>query len=267
MAVYFIQNPITNLIKIGKSYTVCERLKALSKKCNVPLKLLGVVSGGYTIESDLHMQFSTDRVTGEWFNPTTELLEFVEKYAVSLNDLVEVKPKPKPKQFTSGKNNIPKLLERRRWTRYRLWKELDIERTGMAQGIGVSGARDTVYRLGSPEVANEPIPPKTQWGTLREIADVLGVGMDDLEYKIVSTSTPAPNDRSWKRSMINEKQVFIWREFMPDYSDGLAFAIAETESEARKLIIEELGYNPSDWGPIIVKTLDEKVAFACCGGE
>jgi hypothetical protein len=68
------------------------------------------------------------------------------------------------------KNNIPVLLANRKWTRYKLWKALDIV-----------GARDTVYRLGHPEAINAPIPPRTQWGTLRRIADVLGVTMNELE--------------------------------------------------------------------------------------
>lgn len=71
-----------------------------------------------------------------------------------------------------NRNNIPILLKERNWTRYKLWKELD-----------VVGARDAVYRLGKPEAADQPIPPKTQWATLRSIARVLGVGMDDLESK------------------------------------------------------------------------------------
>ncbi len=68
------------------------------------------------------------------------------------------------------KNNIPILLKERKWTRYKLWKSLDIV-----------GARDTVYRLGNPQAVKDPIPPRTQWGTLRRIAEVLGVTMDDLE--------------------------------------------------------------------------------------
>jgi hypothetical protein len=69
-----------------------------------------------------------------------------------------------------AKNNIPILLETRNWTRYRLWKALDIV-----------GARDTVYRLGNPQASDAPIPPRTQWGTLKRIAEVLGVSMNDLE--------------------------------------------------------------------------------------
>jgi hypothetical protein len=31
--------------------------------------------------------------------------------------------------------------------------------------------------------------------------------------------------------------LFVWSEFAPDYSSGLAFAIATAEAKARKLII------------------------------
>jgi hypothetical protein len=62
-------------------------------------------------------------------------------------------------------------------------------------------------------------------------------------------------------------KLFVWNEFMPDYSDGLAFAIAKDMPEAQNMIIGELGYNPSDWGPVIIKSLDEKIAFACPGGS
>ena len=43
--------------------------------------------------------------------------------------------------------------------------------------------------------------------------------------------------------------IFIWLEFAPDYSNGLAFAIASNEQQAREYVIEKLGYNPDDWGP------------------
>lgn len=63
-------------------------------------------------------------------------------------------------------------------------------------------------------------------------------------------------------------KLFVWNEFMPDYSDGLAFAIAKDIAEAQDMIIGELGYNPSDWGAVIVvKSLDEKIAFSRPGSS
>ena len=35
-------------------------------------------------------------------------------------------------------------------------------------------------------------------------------------------------------------KLFIWTGFCPDYTDGLAFAIAGDETEAKKLIIAEM---------------------------
>lgn len=62
--------------------------------------------------------------------------------------------------------------------------------------------------------------------------------------------------------------IFIWEQFAPDYSDGLAFAIADTEAQARQYVIEKLGYDPSDWGPCDSYCLAEvsEIAGAVTGG-
>lgn len=177
MAVYFIENPITKLIKIGKSKTVSKRLVALSRQYKISLKLLGVVSGNSVTESDLHIQFFADRVTGEWFKPSKELLEFIEIKTVSLGDLDDlIEVQPESKTLLAGKNNIPIILEKKGWSRYRLWQTLG----------GSSSARTSTYRLSHPDMINKPIPFSTGWGTLKKIAQVLEVGMDDLESKDVA---------------------------------------------------------------------------------
>jgi len=61
-------------------------------------------------------------------------------------------------------------------------------------------------------------------------------------------------------------QLFVWQAFSPDYNDGLAFAIAENVEAAMKLIIEEVGYDPTDWGSVEVFPI-APVAFACTGGS
>lgn len=61
-------------------------------------------------------------------------------------------------------------------------------------------------------------------------------------------------------------KLFIWTDFSPDYSSGLAFAIAKSESEARKQIIKELGFNPTSWGNLEVRRLDRSVAKCVSGG-
>ena len=66
-------------------------------------------------------------------------------------------------------NNIPNILEEKGWTKYRLWQALG----------GSHSDRVLVYqRLKDP---TKPIPPGTQWETIKRVADVLGVSTDELE--------------------------------------------------------------------------------------
>lgn len=87
-------------------------------------------------------------------------------------------------------NNIPNLLTSKKWTRYRLWNEMG----------GNVGDRSLIYeRLACKGAGERPIPPATQWGTLKRVALALDVPVGDLEnnipFKIVETATPAPNER------------------------------------------------------------------------
>jgi len=61
-------------------------------------------------------------------------------------------------------------------------------------------------------------------------------------------------------------KLFIWTGFCPDYTSGLAFAIAKDEPEARKLLIKEWGHEPYEWGDLEVRRLDWRVARAVRGG-
>ena len=61
-------------------------------------------------------------------------------------------------------------------------------------------------------------------------------------------------------------KLFVWNGFSPDYSDGLAFAIAKTEKQARKAVIEYMCYNPSDWGDLEVRDLESPCAYGVSGG-
>jgi hypothetical protein len=67
--------------------------------------------------------------------------------------------------------------------------------------------------------------------------------------------------------------IFIWLEFSPGHCNGsafvgLAFAIADTENQARSYVIDKLGYNPDDWGPCQSYCLAEvsEIAGAVAGG-
>ena len=63
-------------------------------------------------------------------------------------------------------NNIPKYLDEKRWSIYKLCQE-----TGLTY--------NTVHSLAKAV----KIPDGTAYGTLKRIAQALGVGIDDLESK------------------------------------------------------------------------------------
>jgi len=60
--------------------------------------------------------------------------------------------------------------------------------------------------------------------------------------------------------------LYVWTGFSPDYTDGLAFAIAHNEGEARRLVVEAMGFDTSTWGTLEVLPLDQPTAFAVSGG-
>ena len=61
-------------------------------------------------------------------------------------------------------------------------------------------------------------------------------------------------------------KLFIWTGFSPDYTSGLAFAIAKDETEARALIEKERGFKVYEWGELEVRPLNRKVARCVSGG-
>lgn len=61
-------------------------------------------------------------------------------------------------------------------------------------------------------------------------------------------------------------RLFVWTAFSPDYTNGLAFAIAEDENEAKKLIEEERGYKVSEWGNLKIYPFTKKIAISVGGG-
>lgn len=61
-------------------------------------------------------------------------------------------------------------------------------------------------------------------------------------------------------------KLFIWTRFSPDYTGGLAFAIAKDETDARKQIEKEYGSEVYTWGTLEIKRLDRRVARCVSGG-
>lgn len=76
-SVYFVQQGANGPIKIGVSRDVQARLTQLQTSSAHPLQLLVSVAGGSALEADLHKQFEADRLHGEWFEPSAQLLDFI----------------------------------------------------------------------------------------------------------------------------------------------------------------------------------------------
>jgi len=65
---------------------------------------------------------------------------------------------------------------------------------------------------------------------------------------------------------MSKLKLFIWTGFCPDYTDGLAFAIAKDETEARQLIIDESIWEPYEWGELEIHSLSKRIARCVTGG-
>ncbi len=62
-------------------------------------------------------------------------------------------------------------------------------------------------------------------------------------------------------------KLYVWTDFSTDYTEGLAFAIASSESDARKQILKAYGCSSiSQWGTLEVRSLNKKFAACVSGG-
>jgi hypothetical protein len=75
--VYFIQAGEAGPIKIGKSDDPVARLRSLQTAHHQRLILLGTVRGGEPLEKELHRLHEKDRLLGEWFRPSFEVIFMV----------------------------------------------------------------------------------------------------------------------------------------------------------------------------------------------
>lgn len=73
MSVYLIQDVIGR-VKIGYSDTVYARKAALQTAHSEPLRLIRVVDGGKITERWMHRRFSSQRLGGEWFTFSADML-------------------------------------------------------------------------------------------------------------------------------------------------------------------------------------------------
>lgn len=79
--VYFIKRPDTGRIKIGHARNVATRLLSIQTANDVELELvfLEYSENRITLESERHSVFSNCRFAGEWFDPSAELMDYLNK--------------------------------------------------------------------------------------------------------------------------------------------------------------------------------------------
>ena len=66
--------------------------------------------------------------------------------------------------------------------------------------------------------------------------------------------------------MNSKLRLFVWTDFDPDAFGGLAFAVAKDETQARNLILKEMGV-VREWGTLTVYPLTKRIARAVPGGS
>lgn len=90
MAIYFIQAGEAGPIKIGASWNVEARLKALSCFHYEELRLLASADGCQMVERELQIGFEPELVRGEWFSPSPRLMDFIAriKAGAAMSDLL-----------------------------------------------------------------------------------------------------------------------------------------------------------------------------------
>ena len=82
--VYFVQADFTGLIKIGKSVHPSLRLQGLQAENADNLKLIGLMRAQHErTEALLHNQFKKWRLHGEWFQPATEIFNYISAHSDS----------------------------------------------------------------------------------------------------------------------------------------------------------------------------------------
>ena len=79
--VYFVRTKGADLMKIGYSTSLDNRLKALQTSSPFPLFLFAKMPGDESIESKIHQEFSHLRMTGEWFRIDGELVKYIKENA------------------------------------------------------------------------------------------------------------------------------------------------------------------------------------------
>lgn len=108
MSVYFMRLGEGGPIKIGYVVDIINlymRRSDLQTAVVDPIKILGIMEGGKTIEAELHRKFSHLRIRGELFRPEQDLMLHIET-------LLPPPPPPTPKQAGRKRINYEQIPAR-----------------------------------------------------------------------------------------------------------------------------------------------------------
>lgn len=78
--VYFVRSG--ELVKVGTSTNLPQRLASLRTMSPLPLEVLAVAAGGHAEERTVHERFAHLRQHGEWFTAAPELLAYIAQIGV-----------------------------------------------------------------------------------------------------------------------------------------------------------------------------------------
>lgn len=85
-------------IKIGLSIAPASRVAQVSREVECALRLVGLERGTAQREADLHKRFSEHARGGEWFEPTSELIEYIVALPSPEIDLGQFECAPAPRR-------------------------------------------------------------------------------------------------------------------------------------------------------------------------
>lgn len=93
MFVYFIQAEPGSPVKIGKAQSPSARLMSVQIGNPCELRLRAVCRGGHPAERYFQSMFETERIRGEWFYETPEMVAVMDSLP-SWEDVIQGKPCP-----------------------------------------------------------------------------------------------------------------------------------------------------------------------------
>jgi len=170
--VYFIQDTVTNNVKIGFSRNPLTRLKTLQRSTANPLKLAGVIHGTSKAETGLHAVYAAFKVQGEWFSKDV-LSYFDTRPGLSLQSINCEMLRRKPPKLK--KKDIPVYFkENLRW----LFKDRVLSKEARKLGLRVSLVHDWVSGARAPSAKNMV--------NTKIICNYFKISVNDLFFKDLS---------------------------------------------------------------------------------